>query len=166
MSVAPDRVTSGRESRVVAFLAGRGPDGSGRRIETVLGLEDEDLERLHDYIQWLFPLLEASQAVPGSPVLSSADIEAITRDGSALRNIDRATTVMQGFYARTTHWLVPHDHNHLRITRISKSLRLLRGAEPAQRFGQAILHRVAATRAPVSARSLAFWSEAMEPRGC
>ncbi len=143
-----------------AFLAGRGPDGSGRSIETVLAFGDDVLEASHNYIQWLFPLPEPSQAVPGSPVLALEEIGSIARDVTAKQNIDRAAAMMTGFYARQTHWLVPHDHNHLRITRIIRSLKLLRGPEPARRFLQSIMARVEAAGRPVSARSLGYWRDA------
>ncbi|HST91220.1 MAG TPA: hypothetical protein VLJ13_03400, partial [Brevundimonas sp.] len=71
-----------------------------------------------------------------------------------------ATDRMAGFYAATTHWLTPHDHNHLRITRIIRSLRLLAGEEQADAFKLLIMQRVEAMRAPVNARSLGYWATA------
>jgi hypothetical protein len=55
---------------------------------------------------------------------------------------------------------MPNDHNHRRITRIIRSLRLLCGDEQADAFRAAILSRVEATRAPVSARSRGYWQTA------
>jgi hypothetical protein len=55
---------------------------------------------------------------------------------------------------------MPNDHNHRRITRIIRSLRLLQGDEAADAFRDAILARVQETRAPVSARSLGYWATA------
>jgi hypothetical protein len=64
-------------------------------------------------------------------------------------------------FSRTTHdWLMPNEHNHRRITRIIRSLRLLQGDEAADCFRDAILARVQETRAPVSARSLGYWATA------
>lgn len=151
---------SEREAAVVAFLSGRGPDGAGRTVGTVLAFSDDALERHHDYIQWLFPLTEASRAVPGSPVLSPGGVDAIRNDAEALRSIDQALAAMTGFYTRRTHWLVPQDHNHLRITRIIRSVAMLRGIEPARAFLSMMLRRVEAAGSPVSPRSLGFWREA------
>jgi hypothetical protein len=67
---------------------------------------------------------------------------------------------MLQFYRDTRWWLASHDHNHLRITRIIHSLRLLVGPEAAQRFHKAVLVRHEAAGAPVNARSLRFWAEA------
>jgi hypothetical protein len=147
-------------SRIVAFLEGEGTDARGRTVFDVLALDNEALERSHDYIQWLFPLEEPSAAVPDAPVLTPEDVQAIRRSPLAPCALAAATDRMDIFYRRTTHWLRPHDHNHLRITRIIRSLRLLRGHEEADAFRSAILHRVEAMRAPVSARSLGYWMTA------
>ena len=65
---------------VHAYLAGGGRDGRGRTAEEVLALPDLDLERIHDWVQWLFPLPTRSAAVPGSPVLDPAEIATIIGD--------------------------------------------------------------------------------------
>jgi hypothetical protein len=145
---------------VLAFLRGEGVDGAGRGLFDVLAFDDATLEQRHDFIQWLFPLDEPSAAVPGAPVLSPAEAAAIRDDTLAQCALAAATDRMDGFYRRTTRWLAPHDHNHLRITRIIRSLRLLAGDAAADAFRDAILWRVEATRAPVSARSRGYWMTA------
>lgn len=145
---------------VVAFLEGDGPDGGGRTLFDVIRLDDVALEQTHDFIQWLFPLPEPSAAVPDAPVLSPADIEAIRNSPMARNAMAAATNRMIAFYCTTPDWLRPHDHNHLRITRIIRSLRLLRGDAEADAFRDAILSLVEAARAPVSARSRGYWATA------
>ena len=98
-----------------AYLAGEGSDGRGHTIEDVLALPDEALERIHDYIQWLFPLPTRSMAQPGAPVLTPDEIAAIRADEQAIANLRRGAERMRQFYERTDDWLSPHDHNHLRI---------------------------------------------------
>jgi Iap family predicted aminopeptidase len=71
-----------------------------------------------------------------------------------------ATDRMAAFYGRHDHWLKPEDHNHLRITRIIRALRRLRGEGEAEAFRAGILGRVTATGAPVSARSRGYWETA------
>jgi hypothetical protein len=147
-------------SPVVAFLEGEGADARGRTVFDVLALDDAALERTHDYIQWLFPLDEPSAAVLDAPVLTPGDVKALRQSPLAPCALAAATDRMDIFYRRTTRWLRPHDHNHLRITRIIRSLRLLRGHEAADAFRDAILDRVAATQAPVSRLSLGYWMTA------
>src|SRR5215211_6636687 len=104
-----------------AFLAGYGRDGRGRTIEDVLALSDDELERIHDYIQWLFPLPSRSMAQPNAPILTSREIEAIRADALAVANLRRAAQRMLVFYRTSKPWLTWSDHNHLRITRILRS---------------------------------------------
>jgi hypothetical protein len=145
-----------------AYLAGAGRDGRGRLIADVLALPDEKLEAIHDYIQWLFPLPTRSAAQPDAPTLTAAEIQAIRTDVQATDNLRRAADRMLRFYGSTNGWLASHDHNHLRITRIIRSLRLLLGPDPARRFHHAVLDLNAAAGSPVNAGSLRFWAEAAE----
>lgn len=145
---------------IVAFLEGEGTDARGRSLFDVLGFDDAALELNHDFIQWLFPLPEPSGAVPDAPVLAADDIQAIHDSTLAQCALAAATDRMEAFYRATHSWLQPHDHNHLRITRIIRSLRLLRGDGEADAFRAVILSMVEATRAPVSARSRGYWATA------
>ncbi len=145
---------------IVAFLEGEGPDARGRTLFDVLGFDDAALELNHDFIQWLFPLPEPSGAVPDAPVLSADDMQAIHDSILAQCALAGATDRMEAFYRATHSWLRPHDHNHLRITRIIRSLRLLRGDAEADAFRAMILSLVEAARAPVSARSRGYWTTA------
>ena len=147
-------------SAIVRFLLGEGRDGAGRSLFKVLAMDNVQLERRHDYIQWLFPLPEASSAVPGAPVLSADDVLQIRSSDIAVTNLRAAAARMRNFYARTRHWLVPADHNHLRITRIIKSLRLLAGEAEADAFKTMILDTVGFSGANISARSMGFWASA------
>ncbi len=143
-----------------AFLAGIGRDARGRLAADVLGSSVKQLEEVHDYIQWLFPLPTRSAAQPHSPVLIQAEIEAIRDDPAAVETLKSAAERMLRFYRNTRWWLTSHDHNHLRITRIIHSLRLLVGPEDARHFHEAILALHAAAGAPVNPRSLGFWADA------
>jgi hypothetical protein len=144
-----------------AFLAGVGRDGRGRLVDDVLGFSDSEMESVHDYIQWLFPLPSPSAAQPHSPVLTAAEIAAIRADPRAVDTLKKATERMLRFYRETRWWLTSHDHNHLRITRILRSLYLLLGAEEARRFHNTILGLHKAAGSPVNPRSLRFWEEAV-----
>ncbi len=147
-------------SAIVDFLKGAGTDGAGRTVFDVVALGDQDIENQHDFIQWLFPLNELSGANRRAPVLAAEDVEAIHASGLAQIALAAATDRMAHFYLRNGHWLVDHDHNHLRITRIIKSLRLLRGPGEAEDFRQIILRRDEQAGRPVSAGSRQYWIQA------
>ena len=142
------------------FLDGASPDAQGRSHAEILALPDAEIEARHDFIQWLFPLPEPSRAVPGSPFLTPGDVEAIRGSEAGLRNLEAAARRMLAFYAGTRHWLRSHDHNHLRITRIIRSLRLLVGDEAADAFRAGIRALAAEAGAPINSATLRFWDEA------
>ena len=123
-------------------------------------MSDQDIEQNHDFIQWLFPLAELSGANRRAPVLSAEDVKEIHASGLAQIALAAATDRMSHFYIRHGHWLVDHDHNHLRITRIIKSLRLLRGPGEAEDFRRVILRRDEQAGRPVSAGSRQHWINA------
>lgn len=144
-------------SPVVAFLNGSGRDDAGRTVEEVLALDDAALEAQHDFIQWLFPVPEPSRAVPGSPVLTEQDRTTISGSAAALANLAAATARMSAFYETTHYWLGSHDHNHLRISRIIRALRLLAGDAAADRFRDARLEDISRRRGQVNTVSLEHW---------
>ena len=69
------------------FLRGTGCDGRGRRLADVLAFDDARIEGVHDFIQWLFPLAEASRAVPGAPVLGAATCQKLIERVLALESV-------------------------------------------------------------------------------
>lgn len=144
------------------FLTGEGHDHRGRFLGDVLAFDDFSLERSHDYIQWLFPLPEASRFSASAPVLSHEEIALIRANGTARANLLRACERMLAFYRKNDHWLVPFDHNHLRITRIIRCLALCAGREEAQGFHQQILALVEAAGNPVNRETLAYWHKAAD----
>lgn len=144
-----------------AFLADAGTDFRGRRIEDVLAFPDDELERVHDYVQWLFPLPTRSSAQPDAPVLNKEEIAAIRSDGRAVANLRRAADRMLAFYLSTDQWLAWNDHNHLRISRILQSLRLLVGPDAAHSFYEAVMARHRAAGTPVNPRNLRYWEDAV-----
>lgn len=145
---------------LISFLEGTGRDNAGRSLIDVLAFNDREIEARHDFIQWLFPLPERSAAVPSSPILSAEELEKIRESQTAQENLNRSVDRMLLFYKTTNHWLTHFDHNHLRITRIIKSLKLLSGETAARRFWEEVTQIVAKSNAPVNAESRAYWRNA------
>ena len=131
---------------VLSFLEGEGRDAAGRLIGEILALNDHELERRHDFIQWLFALPEPSRAQAQSPILTPAEITAIRESSAAQENLKKAVQMMSGFYQRSDHWMRYAAHNHLRVSRIIRSLALLQGEEAAKQFLARIGARVEAAR--------------------
>lgn len=144
-----------------AFLAGHGRDGAGRLVDDVIAFDDAHIEGVHDFIQWCFPLPEASRAVPGAPILDPAQADAIRADPEARASLSRALARMTRFYAETDGWLRAHDHNHLRISRIIAAVRDLVGREPARDFHAFVLARNEQAVSPINPESLRYWRAAL-----
>jgi hypothetical protein len=139
-----DRQDSGP---IVAFFRGESTDDRGRSLDTILQWDDDRLERVHDFIQWLFPLDAPSGVNPGAPLVGAREQRAFESDPLLRNQLRRALDRMLAFYgfqvqrdttgapvsidrsaafaARAHNWLTPGNHNHLRLTRILRSLRLL-----------------------------------------
>jgi hypothetical protein len=126
------------------FYSGISPDHRGRYLREILDWSDEELERTHDYIQWLFPLLERSGFNVNAPVLDSRVIEEFRSQLDLQQSLRASFLRMLRFYGleieelhpvairrapffsvRAGNWLTASNHNHLRITRILKSLSIL-----------------------------------------
>ena len=168
------------DRRILEFYAGEKTDDRGRYLRDLWNWPDERLEDVHDYIQWMFPLRDPSAFNPQAPVL---DVEAIAAFGASpelqqnlrtsfLRILRFYGLEMSGeriaaapaFAARSRNWLSANNHNHLRITRILVSLRLL-GLEPEAQafyaFLAALYEREKGNARPaITATSFRFWTAA------
>lgn len=170
------------ESPIVRFYRGTGRDSRGRSLDEVLGWDDEALEAVHDFVQWLFPLDEPSMFNPHAPLLRPADCEAFRRDSTLTANLRRAFDRMLAFYGferresggsvrverssdwstRAAVWVHAGNHNHLRLTRVMKSLILL-GQPHLARALYKRLRAEAESAGPgrISAVTLTYWEEAV-----
>ena len=64
-------------SQVVVFLEGSGTDSRSRRLADIWRFDDDDIDTTHDFIQWMFPLSEASGSNFNAPVLLASEIDEI-----------------------------------------------------------------------------------------
>ena len=173
---------SPRPSPLVAFYRDGAPDDQGRTLAEILAWDDDRLEAIHDFIQWLFPLPEPSGANPTAPILDPATIQ-VFRTSLAIQNrLRQAFQRMMRFYgfnqvsgpsgisierapnfaSRSQNWLWPMNHNHLRLTRILRSTLLLGLEAESKALFRALnaLYREFPDRIP--ARTHAFWSNAAQ----
>ncbi|GIZ45304.1 hypothetical protein CKM354_000847700 [Cercospora kikuchii] len=154
-------------------------DGNDRTLDEILSFDDYDLEGHHDFIQVIFPLPERSPINPGAPVITKAVRDAFLQQELLRSNLFRAFARMASFYAfdvsgtkedptlepkenfvklaRQT-WLTRMDHNHLRITRIIRCMRILGLDTAAANFYDALRENEGGK---VSERSLMYWDRAV-----
>jgi hypothetical protein len=167
------------DDKLTRFFSG-GKDDQGRTFDEILGWDDARLEMVHDYIQWIFPLPERSGANPGAPVLDTASI-AVMRSSPEMQGRLRAAfarmlafygfapehdAVMKGsrFAAVSRNWLHPGNHNHLRLSRMLRSLRVLGLEREAALLWEALRslyeRESAAGRRTITVETHAFWQQA------
>jgi len=134
-------------SPLVNFHKHDKPNDDRLTLERIHTFDFQDLEDIHTYIQWIFPLDEPSRAIPWSPVLTQDDINELRGDVQVQARLYKSLCLMCRFYGfnvlgidndrieikidmdefqeRYANWISPYNHNYLRLTRILKSLRLL-----------------------------------------
>ena len=134
------------QTNLIEFYESTGTDSSDRKIERIHAMSYAELESVHDYIQWLFPLMTTSNFNANSPVLNSETITAFLARPELRAMLLRSFRVMLRFYGltlddddpedivvskattfseRSRFWLTPRNHNYLRLTRIMTSLSIL-----------------------------------------
>lgn len=168
--------------RIVAFYEGSAPDDRGRFLDDMLRFSDEQLEYIHDFIQWLFPLPERSGANPSAPILDDAAIGEFSRRPDLRAALRRSLDRMLAFYGftwsgdrivkapsfseRSRNWLHSGNHNHLRFTRILRSLRVLSEPRAARALFDTLCaiydeqHRAGYNG--IARQSFEFWKNAVE----
>src|SRR5215471_16243989 len=82
---------------VVDFYAG-GRDAEGRTLEAILAWNDERLEAVHDYIQWVFPARRPSAVNPLAPLVTDETVRAFERDPVLRDRLAHAFARMLRFY--------------------------------------------------------------------
>lgn len=165
----------GNDERLIAFYHGEGQDHKGRQLVDIWALSPFWLEHTHDYIQWLFPIPEAGRFNAFAPLLTT-EVQAIFESEASLRlHQQHSLDVMLDFFGLTrddnvitaqptlsmqTHiWLKAGGHNHLRITRIIRSLALSHQPELARAVQKAVID-LGIQYGVVSTTSLRYWQNA------
>lgn len=160
-------------------------DAQGRTLSSILAWSDDELEHCHNYIQTLFPLPEPSPFNPAAPVISCGVFKAFRQDPALRNRLKEAFCRMLTFYGFKLHvdgvyecvvkgenfdlasnnWVKQYSHNHLRITRIIRCLRVL-GLEKQAAAFFLVLEKLcqgsgrARRFSPISEKSRDFWTKA------
>ncbi len=93
--------------------------GKSLTFKILLDQSDEFLEKVHDYIQVLFPNRAASRVSTRAPLLDDSLVVFFRNHPDKVK---LALERMERFFDRTSAWKNKDDHNQLRITRILKFL--------------------------------------------
>lgn len=162
--------------QLINFYNNQGKDNKGREFKAILRWSDHELEHTHDYIQWLFPLQEASQFNPHAPILDDATLECFASSFDLRSNAAQAFHAMMDFYGlshidgvcrldnQKFKWITPNNHNFLRLTRIIKFLVLIDMNLFARALYKTLLDITISTseRKEIMMESMGFWAEALK----
>ena len=145
---------------LITFLKDQEPDFNVRFLSDIWNFRDIDIERNHDFIQILFPLEIRSNNTSHHYYIDSPELLSdLINDNLVKENIIKSSKWFLKFLSRNEHWRKSQDHNHLRITRIIKCLRLIVSDEEADNFYDDILELLGNNNL-INKRTLEFWSEA------
>jgi hypothetical protein len=176
------------DPRIIGFYSGIEPDHRGRYLHEIQHWADDQLEEVHDFIQWLFPLPEPSGFNAAAPILTGDSIRAFRARPALQENLRVSFLRMLSFYGlelrsgeqisvtrspnfETTSagWLSAGNHNHLRITRILRCLILLGLESEAKAFANCLSQIYKAEqnkpRPAISEETMRFWSRAVGDAG-
>ena len=154
-------------------------DPLGRTLDMILAWPDTELEYCHDYIQYLFPLPERSAFNDFAPVIDRATYAAFRARSDLRTRLKQSFDRMLAFYgfeynvsheevyvSRTPrfdeaarNWVKRVNHNHLRITRILRSVRILGLEMEAEALWRA-LDELCDEKELISKKSRTFWTRA------
>jgi hypothetical protein len=172
--------------KIIDFYEGKLKVGrNSLSFDDIIRLDDDGLEKCHDYIQWLFPLPEPSSFMKNAPLLDKETAKLIANEYSmrvmeAVRRIMKFWRVTLNLHSPThkphmklgQYWMKPKDHNHYRITRVIRFLFLLskssRGEQEKLFYfnpAQSLLYAVLAANDEqkfATAETVDFWEEALE----
>ena len=161
-------------------------DRRGRTRSSILAWSDDELEYYHDYIQLLFPLPEGSPFNPSAPVIDEATFNAFRSRLELQTQLRASLQRMVHFYGfqfasetangsdsetiqvlngpnypeASRNWVRRFNHNHLRITRILRSLRVLGLENEAWEFFKALKRVYEGGK--IGQKSMMFWTRAIE----
>ena len=169
-------------SQLIKFYAGKATDHRGRLLTEIWQQDYKWLEKTHDYIQWLFPLTEKSRFNFDAPILTDEDIQVFRKQISLKKNLYKSLKLMLSFYGLSCHssengdvdirihqlfserkqnWVWFSNHNHLRITRILKSLCLLGLEKYAQALFKCLEEIYHLENGKISSESFSYWQNAI-----
>lgn len=125
------------ESQILKFYRGEG-NRSGHLLKDILEKwDDEDWERGHDFIQWVFPTDEESKFHPDAPIMTCQEAIILGEDPELREKVLAALERFKKFLKLDTgptawvisnsspHWWIGPNHNLLRISRAIRCLALL-----------------------------------------
>lgn len=148
------------------FYRGKGEDYHDRTLYDMLNMTDEQLEKSHDVIQWMFPLNELSAHNRAAPILDAETIDAMKHSLECQVNLEiccsRILTFLKPPRVERPFWIRPGNHNYLRMTRIIKCCKLLGHDAWAEFFYKVAMDLYEKYPKDVGRETANYWTEALQ----
>lgn len=170
------------DSELIKFYKGE-RNRNNVTLEEVWGFSDHELENIHNYIQWIFPIVEPDYWDRDTPKLSEKDIQIFKNSKLFKTKVVKSLIVMSKFWGfdinydnsgtlvmnksesyndKSKNWQTYMNHNFLRITRVIHCLNDLGFRNLAKVFYEGIIKVVGENRLKFNPNSVEFWKEAMK----
>ncbi|AWX16132.1 hypothetical protein CEP48_08110 [Mergibacter septicus] len=163
-------------SLLIDFYLGKLPNRHNKSLYDIWALDKFWLENDHHYIQWLFPLDIKSSCNLYAPIITKAEREIFSNSDQLKKNQIRSLDLMLDFFGLSREginisaqenlnikdhiWLKRGGHNHLRITRIIRSLGLCSQISFAKAF-QATVIKLGQEKGKVEPKTISYWENAL-----
>jgi Opioid growth factor receptor (OGFr) conserved region len=172
-------------SQIVPFYLEETVDTEGRMLAEIWAWDFEELECAHDYIQWLFPLTQASAFNLDAPLVDESVIAKFAENQQLRQNLLKSVVVMLAFYGwegivdttgelsiktiscrekRQVEWICPCDHNYLRITRILQCLMTFGLQQSALAFYECLQQIYREHSDLIGGETFSYWTNAVHSK--
>ena len=132
--------------QITAFYSHEGTDHKGRTLKNIWNFSDDELEKDHEYIQWLFPTTVKSKFNSNAPIVTPETICELLESKEMVANLIVSSFIFERFLELdepTPFWTKKingrDNHNCLRISRVIACLNIFEQYERASDFYEAVL---------------------------
>jgi len=167
-------------SDIVKFYRG-GKNGNGYSLEDMWAFNYNEMEHIHDYIQWMFPMVEPDYWNRDTPKLTDEDIKAFKRSKAIMGRVAESFYVILEFWGlrvevksgiivvtrresyqdMSKQWQTGTNHNFLRVTRVLHCLNDLGLRKMALAFYKALTEAAKENPERFNETSISCWENAM-----
>jgi len=168
---------------IIEFYSGTKVDSFSYSLEEILNFNYTELEKIHNYIQLMFPTDDTQNIEKEKPYVAEEEINKFKENsakGNQLRNnLFNSYIKIMDFYGfdvlknkklrksenynvRKNNWISTKNHNYLRLTRIISCLKLLGLEEYAKELFEALKIVYDENKIVIGQTTLNFWQQAID----
>ena len=166
--------------KLLEFFRNEKPNAHGKMFIEIISYDDDQFEKNHNFIQWMFPTDTRSKFNWRAPILTAQDVVDINSDSLAMEYIHIGTKRFLNFLGyeldgvnikpsnnhqqRTKSWVTKNNHNYKRISRFLRFCKMMGG--DLYQIGQHFLlshlvHLWETNRDMISDNTLLYWSSSI-----